>query len=1667
MSNKKSRKLINIMLSAMMLLGIGSTQTYAADVAQYGKNGVSYVLLSTEFSYPGVYRYNDYKGDVTNPWKIYITSTLTGKVSGLAANQNNEVFLLSAIEGDKFNDAPVGWLPTGIKFEEDSKIYLAVAGPSDGGAKDYKRDGYPSWHSWPTDGDSSSGQYWKRDQTFDGKHYEYAVKFGGPKGVKYLNGESGTTGTPIWDGTYKPESTSNAAAIKHPTDPRKVILPSHVGALSYYLYGTSNDTTIEGRPMDGSSTTQEEYVFTKANGAGVFSGDDKHAAGTMFGCIVKRFYQKRENSLNLYSAIDKTSISNQKPTNQSMTQTQANVLKTIDVKVREAYGKLCGDNCIEGGEIGGAEVETALSTVTVVTSTTGNRYGFNPLGVFKGSSSTDASLRVVKTNGTTKTIDIATDDAGQNFSSNITNKEYLKNAGIAPSSIKTIGVSSNFNKDLDYIYGSGADYFVVQDSWWGKGGIAYEYYKGTDENPGKVVKIDYVNNDNQIASETLGDLTGNVDGIAIDGDGYLYALKTEESPSDPEMEGAFVNPNPANTSLKIGNTDYPITYSGWRRDIQTSTDDETLNDGYIDIPEGQQQAGDYKLATVKQNIYKAVKRYPQATGKLGKEEERGSMFAGYDTWVNKLKMTNRAYSWDYPQWKQEEGTKTSSLRAELAVVNVADSPKPFDGTTKLQTIVACDSNFNQQISEDESLTFKVEGYRPYIDGTERELIDIGDVKIAGKEHHIYLNTIPNSDGEYKHDENNDNLFSGFPSYMFETTSMKTTVTWNIEYVENLSVADYISNPKIIKHVETGINSTDAKKQKLNYKFKDPGRYIVKANVTYNIFTNFGSAKTPNDLLMGTRTVTAEPTMICVAAKSLNLNNSPSYITNIKLDLSPENNLKIGLNEDSSSLQSESSFDCVEGSGDQTSGNERKFGKVVISFDAQFVREADSEDEKVGLQTYDGIGVWDYKTYADMYRKLSGFNVQVPDTSNYDNVYNHIGFDDQDLTKCYNPNILNSGKAKVSDPNGIKANSGTRIDKEPTDKDFEFIQWALYLRKFSSPDEKITDVKTDIPRGIFIKSGKCANNQDSNIVVKKENNGNRNYTVTVEVNNIDSLIDTPRDPNGYVFDLEIIYPRVAWLNNSLGGSANDPNKYFSSIVPYNPNNNMSPVHILTFLEANSAPIFVNKSDNAKFNVDNGLCTIPSQGKLFNDEPASFTLCVRDKDKPVFQDNTADLPYYETTGDPTIAGKFEYVVSDNNPFFSVEKFSSNTYNSKASILTNEDALSATKLVMQTLKTPKFDNSEENKIYEVRSDTTPKVTLSRTSDNDPEFVRNDSWKIIASYSVTTKSLSADVFLPKGNSGEVPETMISATDNLDMENWVGTLNYAVLGKFYDGLGPDGNYTAHYLYDPTVYSAGIDGYPTSISDKELEQTIDIIDTEGNHVVNKTSNPYLERMDNDPASIEVELVSQSDNRRWVIQLIEGVNDNVSFAKTVDELAPSNLVIQSYKLIQNEANEQKPLVYKVPGTTNYYNNKKQNNPPNGCVATAIVTDFANTIPSFKRAGRLLINVNIFDNCGYLPLEDAKIKVENIVANNSTVLIDKDIKTDASHTIEGSMKDEFKNKPRGTYAVDLPMLVDATQPQIRVTVSTKDNAGNERNLVIPITLLESSFETRVLETKEERK
>ena len=1675
MSNKKSRKLVNIMLSAMMLLGINATEV-TAQTTEYGKNGVAYILLSSDFATPGVYRLNDYDGKISEqPWRLYTLNGMQGKkASGLAANQNNQVFLLTTNTGGEFADAEPGWLPTGIKFDENSSIYLAAAKPDEGGAKDYIRSGCPHI----SNNTNHTGTYWKRNLNIAGTTYQYAVQFGGPTAVRFLNGVSGTgnqIGTPIWDGSYWPQSTSNSAALKHPTDDRKIILPSHFGALSYYLYGTKNEPAIQGLCMDGSDG-RDRYIFTDANGAGVFTGDSKHGSRTMFGCIVKRIYQKRENSLDLYAGNDRTTTTT-KPTDQSMSRTQADVLKTVDVKVRESYGKLCGDNCIDGGELpGNKPIETALSTVTVVTSTNGNRYGFNPLGNTNGGNSSGAALRVVNNSGTS-VINTSTDSAGQNFNTtNITNATYLASKGITPVAMKTIGVSSNFstaNSTSDYIYGSDADRFVVQDNWWGKGGVAYEYYEGDETKPGKIVKLDYVDNTNPTPEE-LGDLTGDVDAIAIDGDGYLYALKTEQTPTDAQMMRVSVNANTLsvdstsysqNPDLPTFNSsDFTVSLSGWRRDISTTSNGETINNGYIDVAEGQQRPGDYKVATLKQRVYKSVKRYPQGTGSLGTEEPRGQLFAGYDTWTNNLKQTSTGVTWDYAIWREEEGTKTSAIPAELAVVNVADSPITIEGTEKHYVIALNRENTDYEtIEEDNSLTFKVEGYKPKVGDKQRYFREIGDINNELKG--VKLNSIPAEDGSYAHDENGDGLKSGFPSNMFEAVGKDTIVKWTIAQVEDTEAVSLLSpsSAKIIRYINEG-TSGEGDDKSITAQFKEPGRYIIQATVTYNYFNNFGQAARPSDLTCSTMTFVTEPLLINVYSKSLNLDKSPSYITNINMVY---NNNKNTYGVQNGSKSSGSDFDCIEG---PVSGNEGKFGDLTISFDAQFFGEEQVDDGSAGLLTYDGIGVWDYNYYKNLYTQavssLPGISeINIPSNKANIHVYNYK--DNSGITSCYDPTVYNPGKSKVRAVSGT-FEAGTAVRGDPDDLDFEFIQYALYLRPVT-PNGKVTNID---PQAISYdeddEETRIANqfNRNKGAVIakgtfknaKRRSLGRRKYEVSLTIENIDSKINIPRDPCDYTLDLEIVYPRVTWLNNDLGANLNDNKSYFSSIVPYTEAAHAGPVHILSNLRLDGIA-----SNNIAYNQNSKLSNSPNGEKLYYDKHNNvtivpyFTVCVRDKEKPELKRKPQNLPVNETTGEISGTSTFNYTVTDNNPFLTFNDDLTNT-SAPTSHISIQDAINATKVYIQHISNNmNFSSEESNKEFSEASEGIKSVTVSPTDDSI-NFYATDSWKLTLDYTLSMNPLNNDFAPAEFNT----DNSYKENENLELENWIGSLSYTITGKLFDGYGKNSNNTPHYIYLPSLSTLA--GYPYT----------DLTDEEENESVTSVCEPYLQRFDNDPPSIEVEMVSQSDNRRWVFQLIEGINDGDNCPNSVDKLAKSQLKVTRYTLDKGEATQMGKV--EVDGSTNFYNggyhdligndSEQQSSgfKPSVTVTEAVTKpeDLAIALPTVRRAARLLVNVKILDNCGFKPLGAADIEI----SGEGMQRLKQDIKRDASHEKNGNIISDFNNKPRGVFVVDMPMKVSDNQPQMKIKVYCKDHAGNERELVIPFNVAESTFETRVLETKEER-
>ena len=1652
----KNMRLISIMLSITMLLGLETAICYSAtsQEGEYGKNGVAYILVGSELQQPqGVYRFNESDGSVASqPWRVFSTSNVHGKVSGLSASQRNEVFLLSAPirnnSMDGYTSAPVGWLPTSVSFPDDSPIYLKVAQPNAEGLSDYaiKVSENNASHV-------HGSSYWKKNFEINSIIYKYAVQFGGPTGVKYLNCTDGIIGTPIWDGTFFP-SSSNAAAIKHPNDESKIILPSHFGALAYYLYGTSNaDSSWQNKQLDGTNGLPTlTYKDASRYGnwhEGISKKEIRDSSDPAFAAIVKRVYLTRDNNLDLYTGKDETDRTSAH-SSYGLSVTDQGVLKTKDVIANEYFGKHCGDNCIPGRMIDGQPIEASLSNVTVVTSTRGFRYGFNPLGIPNATSGINSSLRRVK-NGTETTLPISTDPEGNDFSSNITNREYLIRERKTPSSLKTIGVSSNFNGENDFIYGSAADAFVVQDSWWGVGGLAYEYTKNTDGLSGSLVKLDYTNNVNP-NPEPVGQLTGKIDSIGIDGDGYLYALKTEEYPKDEDVENLQVSNDPnspqiistisPNGNLPTDNTGLRI--SCWKRVVEDAGGEST---SVIDIPDGQEKNGDYKIATFKQAVYKVLKRYPQTTGNISTEEDRGHLFVGQDKWTNYLRKTSQGNVWD-SVWVEENGAlKVSNIKTELAVVNVASAPKSINAKED-HYICEVDSNGistreninGRVIGEQEHLLLKVEGYKPY----GKKFKSVGKHKFAGgtNEEEIKLNNIPAPDGSYDHDEDGDGNTSGFPSCMFESsTTYKTTVTWKIARVENTSAVELDSSAKkLIGSIEEEQGQGDF--LILNYNFKQPGRYIIEADVKYNFFDNFGSAERPDQLTVSSKSFTTKPILVNVYANALNLNKSESYITNITLKTTNQSNGIEGSIDEENLLPN---LDCLEDDGD--------FSEITISFDTQFYYEkADNTEEN--LQTFDGIGVWDYRYYVNLYRKAQTKvpGITIPsEKSDWTRAYNFRG--DNTIEYSYDPNIYNPGKLKTSNNSTDQYTAGTKVNGEisKTDDVWSFIQWALYLRR-TKPYEDIPVPDDGMKeRGFIIANGTC-NNADITAIPGYT----RKYKVKITIPKSQCKINTPRDPQDYTLDLEIIYPRVSWLNNNLGSSVigtviGTDRPSFSNVVPYNSESKASPIHVISKLI--TSPV---ADDDKIINQSNETMTNAIADTVFTSNSQSLTLRVHDKTTPTIKGpvtkfNNAniadrDLPLKITTGESCKDIDVAFSFIDNNPFVSVEPQTKTT----AKKISKDEAKKAAYLAIQKLKEDKFTNQVEF-IYERNSGETTCTDIISSSETD-NYAQDNNWNIQIDYNVNIPA-SSDKFKPSSDvvddfkklTGEEQQLSIfgEPLSKIHIENWVGKLNYCVVGWLCDGYGQNNNRNKHWYYNKDVFK-----------DLSLTEESDPIDVQ--------PVTYLERLDNDPPNIMVEIVSQADNRRWNYQLLENVHDtpdgNKLYPTDVTELAKSTLKVTGYKNKGNENNDNEIVVFSekkedIPGTTSVPQR------PTGCqdeVTVGLVK------PKFKNTARLLISVSIIDNCGFLQLSDANIEVG---IKSGEILLNSDMNKEASHDEKGNIKEKFKTQPRGVFVVDIPSKIPESK-ELYVKVTAKDNAGNTRILTIPANIVESSFETRTLETKEER-
>ena len=1609
----KRKLILGQCLAVLMMLCVGSVVCAQA----LSNNGVAYVLLGNEFNQHGVYRLNNYDSSASvraAPYKLFDLNSMPGKVSGLSANQQKQVFLLAGPLAGEWQDAEVGWLPTGMKFDDDSAIYLKVMLPNDpdGGVTGYKRTNTPHWSSA-----SSSGSYWKLGENVNGVPYSYSVFFNGPPEVRFLNGVSGTTGTPIWPGTF-----SATTGIAHPTDPRKVILPSHWAGVAYYAYGTVNHLEFPGQALDGTignnGNTKPTILYSGANAG-------HQSPNTYFACIVKRVYKKRTKSLDLYSTLDTAAP----PPSLVPGLQSAGMLSSIDVNVTEAYGKYCGDNCIPGGSIGQNSIMTQLSTVRVVTSTKGARYGFNPQGIRKTPSASEinAALRAVRAGSTvTEALSIATDNAGTTFNSAIVrNSGYLASIGVTPANLKTIGVSSDFStpSGLDYLYGSDADKFVVQDSWWGRGGVAYEYFADT----GSVRKLDYMANDIPAVDE-LGILPGKIDDIGIDGEGYLYVLRTTKSPSDAAMTTMDVTAtNPQASSMF-----FEISPNWWRPPL--------LIGDIIPIAEGNQQPGDYKIVTIKQDVYKSLKRYPQGAGSLGTEEDRGQVPAGFDLWTRSIEVKpDNSIGWKHVTWSiEEEGDRDSNFQAELAVVNLAKVPDVKAGSTFLNIIAIgnvddssstlpnenyTQANLSQTVKEHSTMTFKVEGYKPYIDGVFHDLKPIGDIvdpiTSVVKHANVKLNAIPNKDGDYTHDENKDGSPSGFPSSMFESSTKKTVVKWKISLVENnvipANTADLIvldTFPDV-----TGTGNFNA----LSFTFPHPGNYMIKAEVTYNKFdfSGLSASVRPHELNDSTTTVTTTPFLVKVFSESLNLNKSPSYITNIQIKPTARTRLHGVANS------------SIDGTGLVKSlldfEEDKALGGIEITFDAQFVRDANRETNvSAALATFDGIGVWDYKYYARLYNEIPNYFPGLPygapttvstplDETTANHVYNYnTGGDPLVISSKIRTDVYNPGRPKPDA--AVIADNGTRVDSaaEPNTRDWSFIQWGLYLQPtgpygLATPTTSL-DADGRHTRGILIAQGAC---NDAEVV--KTSLGNRKYSVRIPIDStkFSQIINTPKDPETFSLHFEVIYPRVSWLSNDLEDGTTAGEKRFSSMVPLSNPEGDKPFHILGRMRlapGNSAEPGTNFLINQSWKNDD------TGENFFVSGKESLGILARDFTLPRFVEapNTNASPIIQTTGDDVEDVEVTFAVYDNNPHAEIGDFYPAYEMIKIDPVTE-------------LPISPFDSSDSNKVFR-KGPVINQIVIHKGPENK-EFFSNDNWEAGASF--TTKLIEYG----PGKQFDRGKTL---------QNWIGSLNYTVIGSIKDGIGSYSNIVEHQFYHATACAdIGI----TVPEEAKIE-------------INNLLVKAVERYDNDPPSIEVELVSQVDNRRWVIKLIENINDVGPVPTTVDKLGKCILQATSYNLQTNaELN-----VYEDPAIDGFAAYPSDI----GDTDINLAAKLTGAVPTFRRASRLLVNVKIYDNTGFRDLDAATIRITNNDGSESNLLPSNSplIPLQASQDLGGNTLANFADRPRASYAIDMPMKALPEQNQVTIEVFASDKNNNRRKLIIPIKVVESTFDTRVLEIKENR-
>lgn len=1528
-------------------------------------NGVSYVLLPKDLDgIHGVYRLNSY----SDPYGPIITAN--GRrmfdlnfggavvVNGLAVNQSSKVYLFVGpnVTGEYAAVDEVGWIPAG-RFDADSPAFIKLIGQpfsTDQISQDvdstlanlthpYGTTNYDNdfWDYGPEAWNASHKRYLKGPFT-DAAGNSYMYKFDpyGPASHKE---------TPLWNGPG-----AGSAGIHHPTDPYKVILPNKWGGISWYAFGSPRAPAIHvAKLMDGNDGRDEmdQYDFRLSyTNRGNYSpyGDAKYISA-----VVKRVYEKRDRSLDLYAYMDTVIPPLAAPYSRYPSLEASNVLTATDLKITEMYGKSCADGCIPGGEMNPEAVGKIESCVQVFTSTTGRRYGFNPYGK-KASpyGANDAALRVVY-NGASYNLDVNP--------TNIRNISYFTDfLNLEVESATILGVSSNFDtpstpitRAPDHLYASIADKFCIQDSWWGNGGIAYEYFsKDTDTAgmsflAGHIYRLNYLETDKPIP-EDVGLFAGDIDAMGVDGHGNLYILYTEldcaNDPAWPDEMGLPQGPDlDEEDPLVAGNSivTHPdfLEVSSWFRP------GDGIPDFEIDAPTA---AGDYIKVKFKQRVKKVCRKYTPSAGggfSLASVEERGYVDAGFDAMRLDLAYNgDGTFSW-LGLWRHDYGigSRTANIDAEFAVVNIAERPSNIENDIKY-SICRYDRVSSDQIIEedDDEIVFKVEGYRPYgADGNVQHLVNVGVVPGLGD---VYVNLIPPYENR---DEDGDGIKGGFPSGMFENNSAyKLDVKWHVDLIDSGAGSNYTESQVIKKWRD--LPPEPGLEKLFKFKFPQPGTYAVYATFDYDYFKyeDLPEGSRPDELInhIGTRSINSS-----MVQKVLYHVQSPSntvtdgYISNITLDTG-------NIFETDVNAAGETGYGMIE---------DRSPASMSFSFDAQFVRDANSNNSSK-FETFNGIGVWDYGLTPHVYNWNSDGTVNMT---------------------VYNPGkkkFANEGETAGRD----KFECGTRVDEAPNPEDLDAITYRLLI--YPPYENTSGSIVNDTP--LELGSGTC---RFASVSLVGTPEGQK-YNINVKIPAISlEQIKTPLDPEKYRVRLELEYPRVKWHEHSHTEASGVTEAQYRSIIPDSPPRGL---------------------------ISNEPTTLPGSGVGKDTTPGLFAgidyweICARDITikKPEFTnitlgDGDETQIATHTTGDPTPPCEIKIKFEDNNP------------NSRFEDL---------KLRYELPDARRNPSSKtDNNLCAGVQDTAygPMPT-------DPSYYKSDEYKIAASYTFTIAEY-----------GGADGSSLLFDPGRSYQHWVGSLSFSLEGNLFDGLGAT---ETNSLTLPHVFKK-------TATDPRL----------------RTTAVGLVRYDNDPPSIRVNVVSQADNRRWEFTLAEANTDLQANPNSVALLASPTLEVKCFKVsdssLINSGNIEVTGSSNNPIMLNTYKTVDLTGTTDASIIAAL--------PIVRRSSRLMISVGLADNVDYLDFSNARITVtENTGAGTNVLLPDTLLKTvfQSNDDFEASLKYD-----RGRYYIDIPMKVLAGQTmpgnaQVTVRIDAADKIGNERTLIIPIQVVDSTFDARVLESSENR-